>query len=334
MSPPGKDCGPNGKPAGAQSSPTAKKDKASVPQTPSISESTARTLVDKVKASVDDLRDAITTLYDGRAWLALGYASWDDLCDTEFAVRIALPRAERQAVVADLSEAGMSTRAIGSALGVDPMTVSRDLSSGVANATPATATAVFDADMKPYQPAPQPITGTDGKTYPRTSKAVDRRETLCNSVLKDVNNPELPQFLRDLAEAACDDMGDHRYYMRDYDAYIFTKTTVLERGLTSLEEFLDAVGLMSGSKRQTAQEPTGADVSRPVPRTHKGGRPLAVAIPGLLVHMGGMLSALNSTNLDDLATIDEDTRRAWAGDVNRLMAELRKFARHLETRSA
>lgn len=59
-----------------------------------------------------------------------------------------VPRPERAAVVGTMREAGMSTRAIGSAIGVDDRTVRRELTgSGAAYAAPATTT------------------GRDGKTY-------------------------------------------------------------------------------------------------------------------------------------------------------------------------
>lgn len=85
--------------------------------------------LDRVRGHVSAAREDLTALYVGRAWLALGFASWDELCDAHLGARIALPRSERREAVTEMRQAGMSTRAIGSALGVDQKTISNDLRS-------------------------------------------------------------------------------------------------------------------------------------------------------------------------------------------------------------
>ncbi len=93
-----------------------------------LNEMEARRLVDGMRADVADLGERIATAYIGRAWIALGYASWDDLCDAEFdGARLRIPREQRAEQVQSLRAAGLSTRAIGSALGVGKSTVERDL---------------------------------------------------------------------------------------------------------------------------------------------------------------------------------------------------------------
>ncbi len=94
-------------------------------------------------ALVESIADALT----GRAWIALGHGSWDELCSArgwEFRPRTSTDRAELARL---LRESGMSFRAIGRLVGVSEATAHRDLS-GVTDVTPAE------------------ITGTDGKTYP------------------------------------------------------------------------------------------------------------------------------------------------------------------------
>lgn len=108
----------------------------------------ARDRIARVKASVDTIREDLLALWSGQAWKSLGYESWDALCDAEFEVRLALPITQRREVVADLTEAGMSSRAIAGALGVDQKTVVNDRQSGEELSSPAT------------------VTGTDGKQYP------------------------------------------------------------------------------------------------------------------------------------------------------------------------
>jgi hypothetical protein len=108
----------------------------------------ARTKVELVKALVGTVWTEVADLYHGRAWLALGYGSWDGLCVAEFdGARIRLPREDRREIVGSLREAGLSNRAIAAATGVDESTVRDDLR-GAGN------------------PAPAEVSGTDGKRYP------------------------------------------------------------------------------------------------------------------------------------------------------------------------
>lgn len=115
---------------------------------------TARARIDRIAdwAAVG-LSDVIAA-HQGRDWIALGYGSWVELCEAEFrGAMIGLPRGERQDAVAELTDAGMSTRAIGAALGVSDETARRDQQ------------AVRATNVAPEQPTP--VTGLDGKTYTR-----------------------------------------------------------------------------------------------------------------------------------------------------------------------
>lgn len=111
----------------------------------------ARERVGRVKSAITQAREDLVSLWRERAWVALGYASWDELCDTEFGVRMALPRNERREVVNELRREGMSTRAIGSALGVHGTTVVGDLK--------ATA-------EKSAVDEPETVTSLDGRQRP------------------------------------------------------------------------------------------------------------------------------------------------------------------------
>jgi len=119
----------------------------------------AKRRVDRVKSGVERIWDDLVVLYRERAWSVLGYGSWDALCDAEFGgTRIALPRQQRQEVVCDLRESGMSTRAIASAIGVNQSTITRDLASTDANAS---VESVLSLDGRtrtatPVRPTPEP----------------------------------------------------------------------------------------------------------------------------------------------------------------------------------
>jgi len=119
----------------------------------------ARVLTARIRESVAGVWDLIVEAYTSRAWTSLGYDSWDDYTRTEFdGVRIALPREDRREVVGSLRDAGLSTRAIASAIGVDDKTVRNDLA-GAENSAP-----VIGADGKQYAPKPAHVTTTTRTT--------------------------------------------------------------------------------------------------------------------------------------------------------------------------
>lgn len=126
---------------------------------PDLTAAEARDLTDRIRVGWQDLAPLITVAYGRRAWIALGYETWDAYCAAEMdGARLALPPTKRREQVAELRDAGLSARAIGSALGVSHPTVLNDLRSG-------------GQDLPPEQngsggagSAPT-ITGRDGRTY-------------------------------------------------------------------------------------------------------------------------------------------------------------------------
>lgn len=115
----------------------------------------ARQVTQRINLLLGNIADTTSKVLDlieraeaGAAWRALSYPSWTAYVSIEFSRALErLTRAERIPITAKLSETGMSTRAIGSVVGVSKDTVHRDLQQ------------VSHADT--------PATGTDGKTYPR-----------------------------------------------------------------------------------------------------------------------------------------------------------------------
>ncbi len=115
----------------------------------------ARRLTDEIRTALVMTWELVQAAYVGRAWVALGYSSWDAYCEQEFrAGHLRLPREERQEVVGSLREAGLSTRAIAAATGLGKGTIGRELA-GAPNG------------------APETVIGTDGKTYSATQPAED-----------------------------------------------------------------------------------------------------------------------------------------------------------------
>ncbi len=125
----------------------------------------ARILTDRIKVAVEATWHLVTEAYQSRAWSALGYSSWDDYCTREFGTsRLRLPREERQEVVASLRESGLSIRAIAAATGEGYGTVRRELErEPIGSPEAEDGSAPYEA---PSAPAPRPVTGTDGKSYP------------------------------------------------------------------------------------------------------------------------------------------------------------------------
>jgi hypothetical protein len=108
----------------------------------------ARALTDGIRRSLASVWPMVIEAYQRRAWLALGYASWEIYCDQELAgMRPAIERDQRREAVGQMREAGMSQRAIAGAVGVNHTTVGDDLKAG-------------------GKPPPDKIQGADGKTYP------------------------------------------------------------------------------------------------------------------------------------------------------------------------
>ena len=53
-------------------------------ESPAMTKSCARDLTDRIKAGVNDVAEMLHRAHEGRAWEALGYASWKDYCTAEF----------------------------------------------------------------------------------------------------------------------------------------------------------------------------------------------------------------------------------------------------------
>lgn len=114
----------------------------------------ARELTDQIRHHFDAAAPLIASAYQGRIWIALGYGDWQEYLVGEFGGPLRLGRDERQATVLELRQEGLSTRAIGDALGVSPQTVSNDL-----------------ARPSNIGQLPETITGLDGKERPATGAA-------------------------------------------------------------------------------------------------------------------------------------------------------------------
>ncbi|MBF6333420.1 hypothetical protein [Nocardia transvalensis] len=127
-----------------------------------LDENEARELTAKIQRAwldiaerIEATRDLIVQAYLGRAWSLMGYDSWVEYCNAEFALsKMKIPRETRYALVADLRQIGkMSTRSIAAVVGADQHTVIRDLKSAPTDANASVATTeVVDVNGKRHQP--------------------------------------------------------------------------------------------------------------------------------------------------------------------------------------
>ncbi len=176
-----------------------------------LSAEAAQELTAQIRACVEQVWVLIEQAFTARAWVALGYPSWDAYCASEFdRSRLRIPREERAEVVASMREIGMSTRAIAAATGLSVGTA-HAVASGVQNRTPAPVTGL---DKKTYQPkhtAPQP-----DSTAEDAGAGTRRRRPITEAF--DTTRYELTKKADSLARLAADDRFDrhaaqlaHRY---------------------------------------------------------------------------------------------------------------------------
>jgi len=159
-------------------------------------------IADNYRAVLPMIREAIEKRDD----LALGYRSPGDYVSDRFGQSLAgLGIEVRRAVVGELTQAGLSTRAIAPVVGVSDRTVQKDRQAGVRDLTPDTQTPepVEDGEADagsgqtpqgeaapgddarrpvPSDSLPRPaVTGIDGKTYPKPKPKKPARKPLTDS---------------------------------------------------------------------------------------------------------------------------------------------------------
>lgn len=133
---------------------------------PSLTAEQARELTDRMKSGLTHIWEIIVVAHRGRAWLALGYASWDQFIQREFgSMNLQPPREEREQTITSLRDAGMSVRAIATATQLGRGTVSRAISSPDAGVPVGTPDVDSSERLKPVDQARASIQGIDGKQY-------------------------------------------------------------------------------------------------------------------------------------------------------------------------
>ena len=119
----------------------------------------ARVLTDHIRGLLTTAYGGLIAAYHGRAWTALGYETWDAYCKAEFkdAGMVRLDPNQRREVIAEMREAGMSTRAIASGLGVSQSTVARDPPTESFDSVEPATVISLDGRGRPAKRSPQDV---------------------------------------------------------------------------------------------------------------------------------------------------------------------------------
>lgn len=139
----------------------------------------ARELTNEIRRDLagflPDFLPKVERAHRGRADKALGYPSWDAY-SADVLGGVKIPVADRPAAAAQLRSAGMSTRAIGSALGVSHPTVIKDLRSTGKDLPVEPSAKVTSLDGR-ARPAAQPkpaVSAADLAEFPELEHYADR----------------------------------------------------------------------------------------------------------------------------------------------------------------
>jgi hypothetical protein len=153
----------------------------------------ARVRAERIRSGMRVLaewQNDVIAAYAARDWTALGYETWDAYLDGEYGEhRVRLPRDQRREMVAGMAQAGMSSRAIGAAVGSSYATVQRDME--------ATDTNVSVEE-------PRTILSLDGRERPalRATPIADKVEVVDAELVDEPAPPKVKR--RPLPEAFTD----------------------------------------------------------------------------------------------------------------------------------
>lgn len=139
-----------------------------------LNEADARELTDQIAEGLADVHALIMQAWEGRAWEALGFNTWDAWIDANFrGLQLRPPRERREEVVQSMRDAGMSVRAISQATDLGVGTIHR-ATAGVPNGTPE-----------------QESVGLDGKSYSARKPEKPADESSGSMTLTDLGVPPI-----------------------------------------------------------------------------------------------------------------------------------------------
>ncbi len=128
-----------------------------------------------IKTALGLAAEELADLWRARAWVTMGYESWGAMLSAEGITTYWSDVDDRVAKVGQLTDEGMSQRAIADSLGVTQMTVSRDLSTET-NVSVDEPREIMGLDGKVRTYAPKPVTdfyGEGGRQETESKQAYD-----------------------------------------------------------------------------------------------------------------------------------------------------------------
>jgi hypothetical protein len=179
----------------------------------------ARDLTDQLRIDLASSVDLMIKAFDQRIWIPLGYQDWAEYLDGEFGeMRPKYPVDRRQEMVLRMLTRKMSTRVIGSALGVTQMTIVNDKK------------ALADRGLIAVESGK--VKGEDGKEYGAGHSTGGRKpkrlEDRFESALTKADNA-IGDLLEMSAEFDDDNLPDVRSFRSGIAAVVGMLETVLER---------------------------------------------------------------------------------------------------------
>jgi hypothetical protein len=210
-----------------------------------MSASSARESVARARTHLEAAAEEVVRQINGKAWVPLGYESWDDMREAEYCgAAVIVPRADRPELVARLRQEGLSQQSIADTVGVGDSTVSRDLKSQMGNEAAPT------------------ITNARGQERP-TTYAPRARDLPPESPLDDaVESPPAPSVPddRNIAHAATEEFPDLAYYYDNGDYATVLRLAAALRGYREpeLSQRLDSLRktIAAEQRRDAEPEPT------------------------------------------------------------------------------
>lgn len=280
-----------------------------------IREATARAL-----GALAEVDEAVEKAWAGRAWIAMGYESWEDYCTTEFShTRLWQTVDERQQRTLRLREAGLSTRAIGAVLGVGVATAHRDLGavSGVPSGTPDDRQTGRDGRQYPTHHVPESVLNRRIKAVELAEKGLSQSQVAAEL---GVSQGTISSDLRFMTELV--DQGPEVPAVKPTD--LTFQTLIDHFNVTTAPEY-DLGKVASGAMRDllpiaryTYEKVVLADVW--VDEDQRASAVNAL-VPQLADAAVALVSAMKEINPDEIA--DTEQRLRWTqtcGDLARLTA--------------
>ncbi|NKX94250.1 hypothetical protein HF995_13390 [Sanguibacter hominis ATCC BAA-789] len=285
--------------------------------TAQIREATARAV-----GALAEVDEAVEKAWAGRAWIAMGYDSWEGYCTAEFSdTRLWQTVEERQQRTLHLREAGLSTRAIGAVLGVGVGTAHRDLTvvSGVPSGTPDERQTGVDGRNYPSHHVPESVLSRRVKAAELAKAGLSQSQVAAELGVSQGTISSDLRFMTDLVESAPEAAREavtsntltFQTLIENFDV---TTTPAYDLGKVAAGAMRDLLPVA----RYTYEKVVLADAW-----VEEGQRASAVdaLVPSLADAAVALVSAMREINPDEIA--DAEQRLRWTqtcGDLARLTA--------------